>query len=203
MRVLTPYPGHRRQDREKRVVLQELLDLAVDLAPPVPDRLDVVGDGGDDGLGHEGAGHGDGLLADRLEHVVDDAAGAKPLDLAQSFTSSIPARFTPMGPPYRSSSASRRVARDSLALERAFERGVGLQQQAPQAVDVAGGFVGEVLVVAGEQLQGGEGLVIRARVPERLGSLSAAHAITCASLRSVFASPGSSCAVLRMAVPGR
>ena len=29
-----------------------------------------------------------------------------PLDLAQSFTSSIPARFTPMGPPYRSSSAS-------------------------------------------------------------------------------------------------
>ena len=56
------YPGHRRQDREKRVVLQELLDLAADLAPPVPDRLDVVGDGGDDGLGHEGAGHGDGLL---------------------------------------------------------------------------------------------------------------------------------------------
>lgn len=49
--------------------------------------------------------------------------------------------------------------------------GVGLQQQAPQAVDVAGGFVGEVLVVAGEQLQGGEGLVIRARVPERLGQL--------------------------------
>ena len=60
------YPGHRRQDREKRVVLQELLALAADLAPPVPDRLDVVGDGGDDGLGHEGAGHGDGLLADRL-----------------------------------------------------------------------------------------------------------------------------------------
>ena len=71
------YPGHRRQDREKRVVLQELLDLAADLAPPVPDRLDVVGDGGDDGLGHEGAGHGDGLLADRLEHVVDDAAGVR------------------------------------------------------------------------------------------------------------------------------
>ena len=78
------YPGHRRQDREKRVVLQELLDLAADLAPPVPDRLDVVGDGGDDGLGHEGAGHGDGLLADRLEHVVDDAAGAKPVGLCFS-----------------------------------------------------------------------------------------------------------------------
>ena len=54
---------------------------SADLAPPVPDRLDVVGDGGDDGLGHEGAGHGDGLLADRLEHVVDDAAGAKPVGL--------------------------------------------------------------------------------------------------------------------------
>lgn len=36
-----------------------------------------------------------------------------PLDLAQSFTSSIPARFMPAGPPYRSRSASvaSRVAR--------------------------------------------------------------------------------------------
>ena len=165
------YPGHRRQDREKRVVLQELLDLAADLAPPVPDRLDVVGDGGDDGLGHEGAGHGDGLLADRLEHVVDDAAGAKPVGLGPVLHVLDPGPFHAHGPAVSFEQRERRVARDSLALERAFERGVGLQQQAPQAVDVAGGFVGEVLVVAGEQLQGGEGLVIRARVPERLGQL--------------------------------
>ena len=186
------------------MVLQELLDLAVDLAPPVPDRLDVVGDGGDDGLGHEGAGHGDGLLADRLEHVVDDAAGAKPVGLGPVLHVLDPGPFHAHGPAVSFEQRERRVARDSLALERAFERGVGLQQQAPQAVDVAGGFVGEVLVVAGEQLQGGEGLVIRGPASLSVsGSLSAAHAITCASLRSVFASPGSSCAVLRMAVPGR
>ena len=59
------YPGHRRRDREKRVVLQELPDLAPDLAPPVLDGLDVAGDGGDDGLGHAGAGQ----VGDRDPHV--------------------------------------------------------------------------------------------------------------------------------------
>lgn len=69
------YPGHRRRDHEKRVVLQELLDLVPDLAPPILDGSDIPGDRGYDGLGHGGAGHGDGLLADGLEHVVDDAVG--------------------------------------------------------------------------------------------------------------------------------
>ena len=47
-----------------------------------------------------------------------------PLDLAQSFTSSIPARFMPAGPPYRSRSASvaSRVARSPF--QDAFERGM-------------------------------------------------------------------------------
>ena len=71
------YPGHRRRDHEKRVVLQELLDLVPDLAPPILDGSDIPGDRGYDGLGHGGAGHGDGLLADGLEHVVDDAAGVR------------------------------------------------------------------------------------------------------------------------------
>ena len=59
------------------MVLQELLDLVPDLAPPILDGSDIPGDRGYDGLGHGGAGHGDGLLADRLEHVVDDAAGVR------------------------------------------------------------------------------------------------------------------------------
>ena len=71
------YPGHRRRDHEKRVVLQELLDLVPDLAPPILDGSDIPGDRGYDSLGHGGAGHGDGLLADGLEHVVDDAAGVR------------------------------------------------------------------------------------------------------------------------------
>ena len=59
------------------MVLQELLDLVPDLAPPILDGSDIPGDRGYDGLGHGGAGHGDGLLADGLEHVVDDAAGVR------------------------------------------------------------------------------------------------------------------------------
>lgn len=100
-------------------------------------------------------------VLDGLEHVVDDAAGAKPVGLGPVLHVLDPGPFHAHGPAVSFEQRERRVARDSLALERAFERGVGLQQQAPQAVDVAGGFVGEVLVVAGEQLQGGEGLVIR------------------------------------------
>ena len=163
------YPGHRHRDREKRVVLQELLDLAPDLAPPVLDGLDVAGDRGDDGLGHAGAGHGDGLLADGLEHVVDDAAGAKPVGPGPVLHVLDPDPFHARGAAVPFEQRERRVAGGAFPFQDAFERGVGLQEQAPQAVDVARGFVGEVLVVAGEHSQCGEGLVVASRVPERLG----------------------------------
>ena len=114
-------PGHRRRDHEKRVVLQELLDLAVDLAPPVPDRLDVAGDGGDDGLGHEGAGHGDGLLADRLEHVVDDAAGAKPVGPGPVLHVLDPGPFHAHGPAVSFEQRERRVAGGAFPFQDAFD----------------------------------------------------------------------------------
>ena len=188
---LTPIPGIDVRTVRRGWSSEELLDTAADLAPPV---LIVLMSWAmeDDGLGHEGAGHGDGLLADRLEHVVDNAAGAEAvLDLAQSF---VPRSgpFRPLGPPYRSSSASV-ASRDSLALERARSNAGWVCGRLREAVDVAGGFVGEVLVVAGEQLPGRRGLVIRARVPGRLGQQAQptrSHARPAVGLRV----PGSSCA---------
>lgn len=163
------YPGHRRQDREKRVIVEELLDLGGEAAPPVLDGPDVAGDRGDDGLGHGRSGHGDGLFADGPEHVVDDASRPQSLVLGP-----LPDLFD-AGPAHARGSAvvleqgEGRVPGGAFALQDAFERGVGLQEQAPQAVDVAGGFVGEVLVVAREDPQGGEGLVVGSRVPQALG----------------------------------
>ena len=108
----------------------------------------------DDGLGHRVPGTVTVCSPIALNMSSMMRPARSPLDLAQSFVLD-PAFHAPWAA-VSFEQRRRRVARDSLALERAFERGVGLQQQAPQAVDVAGGFVGEVLVVAGEQLQGGE-----------------------------------------------
>ena len=109
------YPGHRRRDHEKSVVLQELLDLAPDLAPPILDGSDVPGDRGYDGLGHGGAGHGDGLCADGLEHVVDDAAGAKPVGLGPVLHVLDPGPFHAHGAAVSFEQRERRVAGDPFA----------------------------------------------------------------------------------------
>lgn len=118
------YPGHRRQDREKRVVLQQGLDLRADLATPVLDGLDVAGDGGDDGFGHAGAGHGDGLLADGLEHVVDDAAGAKPVGPGPVLHVLDPGPFHARGAAVPFEERERRVAGGAFPFQDAFERGM-------------------------------------------------------------------------------
>ena len=198
------YPGHRRRDREKRVVPQELLDLAPDLAPPILDGLDVAGDRGDDGLGHAGAGHGDGLLADGLEHVVDDAAGAKPVGPGPVLHVLDPGPFHARGAAVPFEEREGRVAGGAFPFQDAFERGVGvcssrLRRRLMWRVNSwarSSSWPASILSAAR----------VSSSLPASLsvsGSLSAAHAITCASLRSVFASPGNSCAVLRMAVPGR
>ena len=118
------YPGHRRQDREKRAVLQQGLDLRADLATPVLDGLDVAGDGGDDGFGHAGAGHGDGLLADGLEHVVDDAAGAKPVGPGPVLHVLDPGPFHARGAAVPFEERERRVAGGAFPFQDAFERGM-------------------------------------------------------------------------------
>ena len=125
-------PVRRHFDAAKNLViaasfdadLSETGELAADLAPPVPDRLDVVGDGGDDGLGHEGAGHGDGLLADRLEHVVDDAAGAKPVGLGPVLHVLDPGPFHARGAAVPFEERERRVAGGAFPFQDAFERGM-------------------------------------------------------------------------------
>ena len=61
------------------------------------------------------------------------------------------------------------VAFDAVVGQRAFERGVQVQEQAAQPVDRPGEFVRGVLVSAGQQAEHGHGLIVWFAVPGRFG----------------------------------
>lgn len=80
-----------------------------------------------------------------------------------------PARRSPSGPFVVFEQSQGGVAFDAVAGQRAFERGVQVQEQTAQPVDRTGEFVRGVLVPAGQQAERGHGLVVGFAVPERFG----------------------------------
>lgn len=106
------------------MVLQKSLDLGGELFALFAQLTDVGGGHGGDLLDGLGAGHGNALLADGVEQVVDDAA-----------TASEPRTFVPFahaaaGAPHAARPSvmfeqhQRGLAHDAAALESPFERGV-------------------------------------------------------------------------------
>lgn len=164
--------GHTGRDREKRVVLQKGLDLGDELFALLAQLADAGGEYGGDFLDGLGAGHGHVLRADGVEQVVDDAVTASEScafgPLAHACTAGAPHAGRPS---VMLEQRQRGVAHDAVALEGAFERGVDLQQQATQPVDLPVAFPGQVFVESGERLEPGHGLVVAAGVAQGVGHM--------------------------------
>ena len=164
--------GHTGQDREKRVVLQKGLNLGGELFALFAQLADAGGEYGDDLLDGLGAGHGNALLADGVEQVVDDAVTASESCALGPFAHACVAGAPHAGrPSVMFDQRQRGVARDAVAPEGAFERGVDLQQQATQPVDLPLAFECQVVVESGQDLEPGHGLVVAAGVAKRVGHM--------------------------------
>lgn len=115
------------------------------------------------------AGHGDGPLDDGAGDRVGDrrALGPVPSRVFADTRRARPAQ--PVGAFVVFEQSQGGVAFDAITGQRAFERGVQVQEQAAQPVDRPGEFVHGVLVPAGQQAERGHGLIVGFAVPERFG----------------------------------
>ena len=144
------YPRHAGQDREKRGVGEQFLDLPGDVRAPVAQPSDIGGELGDEGFRRPRAGHGDGLLGDGVGDRVGDRRAFEPVP-SRVFADTRRARpAQPVGAFVVFEQSQGGVAFDAVAGQRAFERGVQVQEQAAQPVDRPGEFVRGVLVPAGQ-----------------------------------------------------
>lgn len=149
------YPRHRRQELRKRVGLQKVGDLPFQGGALREVGAQLGGEAGHDG----GARDDDGLLVEGGEDVLDQALCHSrclgPDQSDQAATSG----FADQG----RGAVSLQDGEDGRVLDaRAqdpFQRGVDLGEQAAQPVGGAGDFAGEVVVVSGEHVELGDGLV--------------------------------------------
>lgn len=164
--------GYTGQDREKRVVLQKGLDLGGELFALFAQLADAGGEYGDDLLDGLGAGHGHVLLANGVEQVVDDAAAASESCALGPFAHACTAGAPHAGrPSVMFEQRQRGVARDAVALEGVFERGVDPRRQATQPVGLPVAFECQVVVESGQDLEPGHGLVVAAGVAKCVGHM--------------------------------
>lgn len=164
--------GHAGRDREKRVVLQQFLDLGGELFALLAQPSNAGGEHGHHVLDRLGAGHGHALLTDGVERVVDDAVAA-----FETAASGLSAHPDAPGTSHAGRSSvvleqrQRGLAHDAVALEDSFERGVNLQQQATQPVDLTVAFPCRIVIEAVRDLEPGHDLVIAARVSQSVGHM--------------------------------
>ena len=153
---LGPDSWHRDQDVAKREVIEQPLDLDGEFRPLRFERPDLRGDAWDHGLDCGCSDHGDSLLPERGEDVVDEQVNTAVLGLVRPGFHSRGSCFRERRrAPVAGQQVQGELVSQSSSREHAFQGRVDLQQQRPERVDRTRRFPGEVVVVAGEDLQRG------------------------------------------------
>ena len=151
--------GHRGQDPGKRVRIKHPLDLAGDLITLVQQVTQAVSQSRQDGLGRGRAGHDYGLRVQRGQDLFDQAGAHARGSGLDDFEELRPARLADPG---RTTASRQQLQHCRMLQFRAqdpFQRWVDLGEQATDPVGDAGDLAGEVVVVADQNFQFGEGLV--------------------------------------------
>lgn len=164
-----PYPGHRDQNRVKRVGLHESLDVGGDYRPLADEISQLLGQNRDHRGSGFGADDGHSLLGQGVEDLLGERGGQPRGVLAQSGAYLPGALGGHLG---RCGVAGQQIRDRRVTQPRAqdpFQGRVDLREQTPQPVRGGRGLGGQIVVEAGEHTQLSDLLVIHTDSPHGVG----------------------------------